>query len=239
MLPWEPAQPMDLGQAVFAAFQLCLWQGEGVGGGSDGTDTRRSELLAARAATPAHAAHGSGGHRELAATLLPAGCRRSLAALAACQRLLDPLPLALRGRVPAAAQPDLPAAVGQVSEAMGFSSPSRSSLLPSNQPHLPTEAPTLGGGMTAPWDPDLFLLTEAFPCPFFSPLLFQLRLGGSKRIRIPKRRLRAQPRGSAWGERSYSPAKAQLGTVREQKPLTAPPSTPDPRIGLHRAAASQ
>lgn len=99
--------------------------------------------------------------------------------------------------------------------------------------------PALRGGMTAPWDPDLFLLTEAFPCPFFSPLLFQLRLEGSERIRSPKRRLRAQPRDSAWGEQSYSPAKAQLGTMREQKPLTAPPNTPDLRIGLHRAAASQ
>lgn len=89
MLLWEPAQLRDLGQAGFAALQLCLWQGEGVGGGSDGTGTRRSEMLTARAVAPAHAAAVGNGRWQPPKP----GCARCLA---------DPLPLTLRGRLPAA-----------------------------------------------------------------------------------------------------------------------------------------
>lgn len=65
MLPQEPAQPRDLGQAGSTSLQLCLWQWEGVGGGSDGSGTCCSALLAACATTGAHAAHAE-------AWLLPA-----------------------------------------------------------------------------------------------------------------------------------------------------------------------
>lgn len=78
MLPQQPARLRDLRQAGFTTLQLCLWQGEAVGGSSDGTGTRCSELLAT---TPAHAAHGSGGQQEPAAA---EACLRSLPA-SACQ----------------------------------------------------------------------------------------------------------------------------------------------------------
>lgn len=52
------AQPGSWREGGFAARQLCRWHRGGVGGGSDGT--RRSELLAARAAAATHGKHGKG-----------------------------------------------------------------------------------------------------------------------------------------------------------------------------------
>lgn len=65
----------------------------------------------------------------------PPPCRQPPKLGCACQCLVDPFPLTLWG---------MAAVSGQVGEAMGFSppSPSHSSLLQSNQPHLPAEAPS-------------------------------------------------------------------------------------------------
>lgn len=97
---------------------------------------------------------------------------------------------------------------------------------------FPLRVPALAGGDDSPAHSGI-----SKPTALSSLLLFQLRLEGSERTRQEVgEEGESSPGAQQGGSRARSPAKAQLGTGREQKPLA---STPDPQVRLHRAAASQ
>lgn len=92
---------------------------------------------------------------------------------------------------------------GQVREAIGFSSPSRNSLLRSNSLTFPQRLSALGGGMTAPLDRDLFLLTAAFPSQQLFSTLISAEAGRQQEEEAGARRggLESSP-GAQQGEQS-------------------------------------
>lgn len=157
----------------------------------------------------------------------PPPCRQPPKLGCARQCLVDPFPLTLWG---------LAAVSGQVGEAMGFSPPPPPQVAAPccNQTSLtfPLRVPALAGGDDSPAHSGI-----SKPTALSSLLLFQLRLEGSERTRQEVgEEGESSPGAQQGGSRARSPAKAQLGTGREQKPLA---STPDPQVRLHRAAASQ